>query len=95
LPNPKQSSVRVRTAAKYKVFFAYQISMAAKKIFWTAALAGGMWTPVYDGRSFTHGQAVEHCAEQLARRSGRMPTGEYEVSAYKAVSGALTIIVQR
>ena len=69
--------------------------MAAKKIFWTAALAGGMWTPVYDGRSFTPAQAVEHCTEQLSRRSGRMPNGEYAVSAYKAVSGALTIIAQR
>ena len=92
---PKAEQRQGEDGRKSKVFFAYQISMARKRIFWTAALAGGMWTPVYDGMSFTNGQAVEHCTEELVRRSGRMRDGQYEVTAYKAVSGPLTIIVQR
>jgi hypothetical protein len=68
-----------------------------KTMFWTAALAGGMWTPLYEGQSFTPAQAVKYCEQQLARRSGKMPNGEFEVAAVKAVSdsGAVTIIVKR
>ena len=69
--------------------------MAKKITFWTAALAGGMWTPLHEGRKFTAAQAVEYCEAELNTRSGRMPNGEYEVAAIKAVSGALTVMVQR
>ena len=68
-----------------------------KQLYWTAALAGGMWTPLYEGQSFTPAQAVKYCEEQLARRSGKMPNGEFEVMAIKAVSqnGRFTLVVER
>jgi hypothetical protein len=63
--------------------------------FWTAALAGGLWTPLDEGKRFTAAQAVKYCQEELKTRSGRMPNGEFAVTAVKAVSGTLTIMVER